>query len=59
MRTITIWKEEKIFGSEFKDGDKIIGWEDLTEQERKDFVSGLYQFADFFNRFIQQKSNKT
>ena len=55
MKTITVWRDGNNLGSQFKDDDRVIGFEDLTKAEVADFIFILRQFADFYERFNEQR----
>lgn len=52
MKTLTVWKDGNNLGSQFKEDDKVILFNELSKQEIEDFVSTLRQFADFYQKFI-------
>jgi len=53
MKKMTIWRDGDNLGSKFKDGNKVIGWQDLSKDEQLDFVMMLDRWKNFYEKFIK------
>ena len=54
-KKITLFRQENKYGAEFRDGDKITSWEDLSKQEQEDLLGAMASMYELFYRCLKEE----
>ncbi len=54
-KKITLFRQGNNYGAEFRDGDKITSWKELTKQEQEDLLGAMASMYELFYRCLKEE----